>query len=441
MSVPNAASRLDELLTLVSSRVGVIRSLDRVPHGIELPDPPVIYNAVLAHYDFRQATLRERSASGKGETEEEAMVGAIGEAVERYCASHPSADSVVKAPRSTLEGKAFDPSFSILYSETQYAGEGFPFRSFGEDTVISWMPARSLSDGEEVLVPATFVYMNYPCKAPERYLADPTSNGLAAGPDLNSAILGGLYELVERDGFLIHWCNRLPAPRLDLRGLGGLFLSIREHFHRFGVEVSAYNLTSDIPIPVMMALTIDGSGRGPAASVGLGCHLSPTEALRKALLELCQSYLGESNRMHQGGYTPAIRSFEDVHEPEDHGALFCSVTTLPELAFLLESDRIQRVEDLRDQSTGRASDDLETCLGMLARAGSRVAYADVTTPDIRPLGLRVVRTMAGGLQPMHFGFGRERRGGTRLYEAPHALGYAPRPRTESELNPCPHPLA
>ena len=228
---------------------------------------------------------------------------------------------------------------------------------------------------------------------------------------------------------------------MKLTGLGGLARSVPERFRRFGVEVFAFNLTSDVPIPNIMALAIDRSGRGPAATVGLGCHLSPSEALRKAIMELCQSYLGECARMHRSGSASTIRTFQEVHEPQDHSALFSSLESLQEFRFLLESDRVQSVESLDDRSMGQASLDLETCLSLLARAGSRVAYVDVTTPDIRPLGLRVVRSFAGGLQPMHFGFGRERRGGRRLYDAPHAMGYSQRPRTESELNPCPHPLA
>ena len=83
------SGRLDELLTLVSPRVGVIRGLDRVRCAIEQPDPPVIYFAVLAHFDFQPANPLDRSATGKGETEQEAMAAAIGEAVKLYCALHP----------------------------------------------------------------------------------------------------------------------------------------------------------------------------------------------------------------------------------------------------------------------------------------------------------------------------------------------------------------
>jgi ribosomal protein S12 methylthiotransferase accessory factor len=42
---------------------------------------------------------------------------------------------------------------------------------------------------------------------------------------------------------------------------------------------------------------------------------------------------------------------------------------------------------------------------------------------------------------MHFGYGEERLGGKRLFEIAHILGHAAGTRGESELNPCPHPLA
>jgi ribosomal protein S12 methylthiotransferase accessory factor len=70
-----------------------------------------------------------------------------------------------------------------------------------------------------------------------------------------------------------------------------------------------------------------------------------------------------------------------------------------------------------------------------------VLYVDLTTPDVKDYGLHVVRVLATGLQPIHFGFGEERLGGRRLFEVPQRMGYTAEPRDVSDLNPCPHPLA
>jgi ribosomal protein S12 methylthiotransferase accessory factor len=86
-------------------------------------------------------------------------------------------------------------------------------------------------------------------------------------------------------------------------------------------------------------------------------------------------------------------------------------------------------------------EDLERCVERLAAVGCQAAYVDVTTPDVAPLGLHVVRAIATELQPIHFGFARERRGGRRLYEVARLMGYATADMSETDLNPCPHPLA
>jgi ribosomal protein S12 methylthiotransferase accessory factor len=130
-----------------------------------------------------------------------------------------------------------------------------------------------------------------------------------------------------------------------------------------------------------------------------------------------------------------------VQTLEDHSAFFASEAHRGELTFLLENGRRQRLEGLPNRSTGSFRDDLAFCLDALARAHCAVVFADLTTPDVRQFGLHVVRTLATGLQPIHFGHGAARLGGRRLYDVPARLGHGAGPRREQDLNPCPHPLA
>jgi hypothetical protein len=128
-----------------------------------------------------------------------------------------------------------------------------------------------------------------------------------------------------------------------------------------------------------------------------------------------------------------------VQTLEDHSAFFASEAHRGELTFLLENGRRQRLEGLPNRSTGSFRDDLAFCLDALARAHCAVVFADLTTPDVRQFGLHVVRTLATGLQPIHFGHGAARLGGRRLYDVPARLGHGAGPRREQDLNPCPHP--
>jgi ribosomal protein S12 methylthiotransferase accessory factor len=92
-------------------------------------------------------------------------------------------------------------------------------------------------------------------------------------------------------------------------------------------------------------------------------------------------------------------------------------------------------------SSGDVDRDLDICVAALRALGLRVAYADLTLPDVAPYGIHAVRALVSELQPVHFGHDMTRLGGRRLFEVPQKLGFADHPRTEADLNPCPHPLA
>jgi ribosomal protein S12 methylthiotransferase accessory factor len=441
MAALTSQAESDLFSALVSSRVGIIRSLVRMSTDVVEPTPAVLYEARLSDFDFLgEAAKRTRVGVGKGETEDEAVKGAIGEAIERYCAWQPDYEAILEASAKELGSKAISPPEFVMYSEAQYEKKEIPYRPFDEQRKVDWVRGRSLPEGEEVFVPASLTYLGHFGQRVDEQMCLNTSNGLAAGSSVDAAVLSGLYELIERDGFLITWMNKLSVAEINFDGLGGLPHQIRTFYQRFGIEIRVFNATTDIPVYVMMGFAIDRSGDGPTAVVGLGCSLNPAEALKKALLEVCQGRVSETWRYRQRSPQERIRSFPDVRKLEDHGALFAEPEMLGELAFLLKTSRFQRLGDLADRSHGDVTTDLTTCVKMLQEAGSRVAYADLTTPDVTPLGLRVVRAIATGLQPIHFGYRQERLGGQRLYEVPRALGYVSETRTASDLNRCPHPL-
>lgn len=429
------------LLELVSSKVGVIRNLSYVARGAEEPNPPFLYQATLSHFDFRAAQPWERGAAGTGMKESEAIDHAIGEAIEHYCASHFDTRRTKRGSWSTVTPDAVAPNELVLYSSSQYSRAKFPYRRWNPNDEVTWLPFTELPANRRLLAPAAFAFLSLGESRREDYFCPPTSNGLAAGPSLKFAILHGLCELIERDSFLITWMNQLPAPKIEFSKELKIGHSIKDHYSRFGVEIHVFNVSTDLPIYSMMGLAIDRTGRGPAAVVGLGCHLDPRIAITRALFEVCQVRPGEVRRFQQERPGDKLKSYHDVHTLEDHSAFFHPIERLQEFSFLLDSGRKQQLGELPSRSENDLDADFEICVALLTESGARVLFADLTTPDIAPYGLRVVRTAASGLQPMHFGNGEERLGGRRLFETPKRLGFANGVRGESDLNPCPHPLA
>ena len=425
----------------VSPRTGIIRSVSRVQRGAEEPSPPFIYQAEVSHFDFRMTNAQDRGSAGKGTTEEEAIRGAIGEAIERYCASHYDRSAAFASSWAEVADRAVAPPEFVLYSERQYHDGALPYRRWDQNEEVTWVGAHELPSNRVVLVPASMVYLQFPQDRAVGPFTAATSNGLAAGPSQEFAILHGLYECIERDAFLVTWMARLPAPEVQFTAAVPLADSIRAHYRRFGVEVRAFHMCTDIDAHVMMAIAFDKTGAGPAAVVGLGCHASPAKALARAIFEICQVRPGQARRFREQPPSERLKRIEDVKTLEDHSAWASMPEHLDEFSFLLDGSAKRRLEDLHDFSTGTTQGDLERCVASLQRAGCRVLYADLSTSDVVDYGIHVVRALTTGLQPIHFGWNEGRLGGKRLFELPHKLGFTPTPLTERELNPCPHPLA
>jgi ribosomal protein S12 methylthiotransferase accessory factor len=421
---------------LLSDRVGLIRSLHPVVTGVEEPFFPIMYRAALGGIP---PGFRIWSGLGKGETVQESKTAAIAEALERYCGLCPDDREFVYGSLSDVGGLGVRPEELVLYSSKQYELNTIPYKKYGIHDSLSWQPAVELPSNVRRFVPASLTYLRTTKKTENDRLTNSTSNGMAAGKDLDSAILGGILELVERDSFLITWMQLLPTQRLLMSDLGTVEDRIVAHYKHFETDVIVYRLPTDIPVHVMMAVATNHSGRPPAIAIGLGCSLDPRDAVRKCLFELCQVRYCEMSRRRQPGANAPPQEPANVQRPSDHSGFFANGSSLNSLAFLDQATSVS-LHELSSYSTGNPSTDVDLCVAQLRASGCRVLYIDITTPDLSRMEIRVVRVIITELQPLHFGYHRERLGGERLYTLPQKLGYCSVRRNEMDLNRVPHPL-
>ena len=426
---------------LVSSKVGVIRAIAPQGRGAEEAVPPYLHTATLSNFDFRTAEKSERIAAGKGRTEGEAIASAIAEAIERYCAFQWDGARTFLAVQDKLEVPSISPADCVLYNERQYALEDWRTIRWKPSEPITWMMGVELPEATPVALPASLIYLVTPPPRIEDFFVPLTSNGMAAGPTLNAAVFSGLCELIERDALMITWMNRLPAIEIDLAGSGGMARDIARHYAGFGVEIRAFLLPTDLPASVVMAVSFDPDPRKPAQVVGMGCHVDPGIALVKAVFEMCQGRPAEARRFVDKPPQGRLMRYEDVKTLDDHSAFAGLRERRDEFAFLWASGAVQPIQAVANPSRGDVDLDLDYCVRGLRALDVRVAYADLTLPDVAPYGIHAVRVLTTELQPIYFGHDTARLGGRRLFEVPQRLGFADRPRTEADLNPCPHPMA
>jgi ribosomal protein S12 methylthiotransferase accessory factor len=285
---------------------------------------------------------------------------------------------------------------------------------------MSWTQAQWFDSGKPILVPALVTYFNYRARRGEQ-ICQVTSNGLAAGRDFADAALRATLELLERDAFMMTWLQRRPPRPVEAAGLGVDVDEVIDEMRALGMDACLYLLDADVAVPTFMCIAW-GDGRArPAATVALAAHVDPVEAARKAVLE--QAHVGPYvARLMNDPAQKVPRTGGAVRTLNDHALFYVPRSRLGAFDFIRKRQRPRSLSRL-SRPTGDAT---HVCLDALARAGVKVAVADVTSPDLRSGPFCVARALGTYVQPIDFG---------------HRLRRLANPRLRQRVNPFPHPLA
>jgi hypothetical protein len=222
-------------------------------------------------------------AEGKGLTQGEALIGVLGEAVERLVAQLPNPNRL----------------FLATAREITAAGLGAPNLTceardlFSPDLPLEWVSAETLSGGAGAL-PAELVYYPFqPSTAIKAFSVQHTA-GLAAGNTIAAASAAALREAIETDAYWLSMrcmriCSRFDAladaPAPEVRRLVRSLAEV-------GVRTHAGLISFDWPVPIVHVVLETVSESLPALSHGLALSADPYVALQRALLEAIQVFTG-----------------------------------------------------------------------------------------------------------------------------------------------------
>lgn len=251
---------------------------------------------------------------------------------------------------------------------------------------IDWIDARDVMTGADVALPADLCIR----RPPGQRAIEPVgalSAGVAAGPDFASAALRAGLELCERDAAALWWLGgRQPRafPLEHPAAVAGtpLIAALR----RDGTErrTSLLDITTDLEIPTVAAVSLDRGGRGLAC--GLAARLDWAGAARAAILEMCQmelaAPLSEAKRTERGD--SALNDIDRRHLQRASFAASTCELIRPSVLSTLPSP------------PSSAPDQLEDFAERLGRKDIRLFSVDLTRPDI---GVAVARMVSPDLQP------------------------------------------
>jgi len=328
-----------------------------------------------------------KSASGGvSRVKDSAILAAIGEGVERYCAA---INQVPTKHKKDISGqKLLSAEQWTLFSDTQRQQSEFPFTNLYSDNCL-YTNVYEFTTNKEYWVPHPLVVLR-----DDYETGIPTSSGLAAGHSSSQAALRALQELIERDALMSTWLHSLPGraiklPKQYVKQVAGLY-----------GEVYCFDLTPRYsPFPVI-AIAGGIAKRGKwRYSLGVACRETLAQAIDKAFLEWCQGVF------FAGVYPKYVETSEltkasDVKSFDDHAIYY---TQNPDewrnLPLLKNKDKLFKPTVYGKKLTSKTA--LNLAVNKLNKSGIKLFYRDLTTIDALQAGIRVVRVLSPDLVPIN----------------------------------------
>ncbi|WP_053703412.1 TOMM precursor leader peptide-binding protein, partial [Streptomyces sp. WM6368] len=380
---------------------------------------------------------------------------ALFEAVERHAGMRPTGRrTALRASFAELgPERALDPERLGLPDPAHHGHPGSPTVPYTPDLPLHWVHGWSLTHRRPTAVPEHVAYWDVPGPDRPRVVYE-SSNGCGLGNSPEEAALYGLFEVAERDAFLMAWYAATPMRRIHLPADDTDSLLLADRAAAAGYRLLLLDATNDFAVPAVLAVCRyeGGHRQAPRMFLAASAHHDPRAAVRSAVAEVVTNVLEAPHRSFaQGGPRDAERLRPMLEHPElvltldDHVGLGTLPEAAPRLEFLFADTPAvpvaeawpgapEPVPDLSDLLTGTVE--------RLARAGLEVITVDQSEPGLRDrFGLHCVKAVVPGALPMTFGHvNRRTLGLTRLLDVPHRLGRTPRPARLEELPLHPHPF-
>ena len=397
---------VDRAELAIDDRVGLVESIGEL-ESFPLP----YYLATVADTTaFSDASAPTQSA-GCAVDWNTALIKAVGEGLERYCAGTYRDDNFVHASETDLENTLSPADFPRRERSPAYdpAGEH------------RWVEGTNLATGERAYLPAAAVQFPQPGEA----LIPSITTGLGLGSSTSDALTSGLTEVIERDATMLSWYSTFEPLGLEVDHEA--YVTLQKRARSEGLETTALLCTQDVDVPVVavavhrdLEIATDAYDEPwPHFAIGSAADLDGERAAIGALEEALQNWMelrgiGPDDADQAGGAIGEYGAFPD------------RARSLVDVEPRVAAGRVG------PDPTPTGSDEVEELLERVTDAGLTPYAARLTTRDVEQLGFEAVRVVVPEAQPL---FTRDPYFAERAETVPEALGFEP--RLEREFHPYP----
>lgn len=430
----------DTLPFLLDPKVGIITGVSE--HPLEVDSPRFFrFNGSAANTEAFGEYRNFAIGGGAATTRELALAKTVGECVERYCAAIYDKNQFPLCSYNDAPFTCVHPKKFSLYSQEQYNHPEFDFDEFTEDAPVRWVQAKNQATGEHQAVPASMVFVPYFFyeNGDETPIVQPISSGLSCHCSYEEAVVGGICEVIERDNFMITWQAKLSRRKIRKHSLSEKNKDLIQRFEEVGYEIHLMDISNETKITGILAVATGTKTNFVPLVVAASVALSPEEAVRKAIEELA----------HTERYAYQIRNelprlephpeFDNVLGQVHHVNFWVNPAVSKHAEFLYNSDQWMNFNELVDYSQETPLEDMKSLVSIIKKSGYEVLVTDITTADIRSLGMTVIRAIIPGYHPLFMGYHKRPLGSERLWTIPQKLGFEGLVTGKADY-PFPHPF-
>lgn len=436
----SASVTLDRLSRMAEPKFGLIKEFKRV---LQYYDEPKLWQySAFVNSKFINQDGGEFHSTASGVSffsERLAILKCLAEAVERYC-NFAFFNNLIDFVGTHGEGRMemLNPKNVSGFSESQLKSKNLRKDIIKNSSRFSWTEGISLTSEKKILIPSQLIYLSYPRLNDEPTIYPSISTGCAGGSCLSAALVRGIYEIIERDAFMIFYLNKLHPPRIKLDQIvDDRIQNLLQISRRYKMEIFSFDITTDILVPTFLSVVVNHTGIGKAVSVGSKCSINPITALVGSIEETFNTRTWIRTE-YESNYEKVIPDTLEVKSDiKTRGFLWYEQNAIKKLEFFLESpkSKLLTFDTRKYKSSGKQ---LMYLLNILKTLGYDVLYKDITIPIFKDLNYHVVKVIVPQMQQFYLNEKYKLLGGKRLYEVPQKLGY--KAKKEEELNAFPHPF-
>ncbi|MDO8537257.1 MAG: YcaO-like family protein [archaeon] len=409
----NIIELYEKLLQFVNQRTGIVKNIITQPR---YNDEINLFKSNCFFTPFQKK--EQENSTGIGTSLFESKFKSLTEAIERYCTS-------IQNPNTQKFGKYPDIKTAFDYKKfVSLTSEILKLPKFNPTNLDSfkWTKCYDVIKNKTTWCPSQLIHVPYNFND-EKIIRLPITTGCATWNDKNKAILNGIFELIERDAFMITWlCKKVPRHEIKF----GKNFPIE--LKRSDFKIKLYDITIDFMYPTIMCILKDLRNK-PAITIGLKTSNSLLEACLGALNESVQVRSWIRDNLKENIVTTDFKS-----QIINRGLLWADSEMTKNLNFL-KNPKIKKIKKQKKYSHHTT---LKTSINYFKKKNYDLIYCDLTLRELSDFNFFVYKCLSPQLVPLYLDENYKYLNSQRLNEK--YFEYYNKKPIESDFNNIMHPF-